>query len=49
VVTHGAGGPAHRCPHDDPSIPLVVLGAVLIVAGLGLILLGRFRERRVHA
>jgi LPXTG-motif cell wall-anchored protein len=33
----------------DPSVPLVVAGAVLIVAGLALIVLDRFRERRVHA
>jgi LPXTG-motif cell wall-anchored protein len=32
----------------DPSIPLVVLGALLIVTGLGLIVLGQFRTRRLH-
>jgi LPXTG-motif cell wall-anchored protein len=33
----------------DPSIPLVVAGAVLLALGLGFVLVSRFRERRTHA
>jgi LPXTG-motif cell wall-anchored protein len=33
----------------DPSVPWVVAGSLLLVVGLGLIVVDRFRARRAHA